>query len=245
MPYPRDMTPIERQDVAGKLAKLASDGSIDPRDILDALEIGVASFNLNQAPTAVWRQVVDNTHAGRSTAAGSGVDAIARLLETMSVHLPGRAELRDMAFRLAGTRRVPHGGNGATTQSIRQLFLSYSSLDRVDVDKLHDELKREHPTIEMFQDHRMAPGTRWYDAIYDAATGSSAMVCWATDSYLKSTFCAFEIGLATVSGVPLLPIFSPPELTGGLLPAYIGSTQGINGVPSQSIPEIINAMRLG
>ena len=243
MPYPRDLSPKEQLELANKVAPLALAGSVDPVDILITVGLPRGRFNLTQAPNVVWREIIQGLNAGMSQTAGSGCEALANLLETLASDgfLPGRVELRDMAFQLAHDQKAP-SATGKATGPVQRLFLSYSSLDRPDVDRLHDALKAMCPTLEIFQDHRMPPGTRWYDAINNAATAASKMVCWTTENYLKSPFCAFEIGLVTTAGTALIPVFAPPELKTKPLPAYLSPFQGIDGKAPLDIPHIAQAI---
>lgn len=233
--YSRDLDPRKRLDIAEKLAMLATDGDVEPSSLITRLNMSRGLFNLSQAPNAIWRQIVDNVHAGRSGDAGSGAVAIARLLEAMARELPGRQELLELAYQLGGGTVTTEG---AVIGQARQLFLSYSSKDRSNVDALYDALRVSRPNLDIFQDHRMSPGTIWHDAISNAAVGATAMVCWVTADYKASPYCAFEIGLATNCSTRIIPVFSPASLMNGVSPPYYGRYQGIKGTPEQSLTAV-------
>lgn len=231
MPYSRELLGSERLDVAHVLAAECSDGGVPVADVLARLDMAPGKFNLQQTPNAVWMDIVKAVHAGVHGRLGWGCDAVVFLLEEVTAtFLPGNIRLLKLARRLGEERkRGPGGvGGGPAGGAGGGLFLSYSRLDRADVDRLYEALKAERPGLTIYQDHRMPAGTVWFDTIFDAATGAAGMVCWTTEAYLKSTFCAFEMGLATTAGVRLMPVFVPPEVKTAMPAAYVSRWQGMD-----------------
>ena len=242
MAYSRDLLPIEKLKIARVIAEEAGD-IVAPADILAELNIDRARFNIRQPPRTVWTEIVDAVSLGISRDAGYGCDGIVQLLGviTSENHLPGNLRLRDLSFDL-GRGRAPPTATSRPGGGHRALFLSYCRDDRPDVDRLHDALKASRPEFEVYQDHRMPPGTRWFDAIFDAATRAPAMVCWTTAAYVKSPFCAFEIGLAAAAGVKRLPVLAPPMPADHALPVYISELQHIRSDDPVDIARIATAI---
>ncbi len=215
---PRELTGGEMVDIAKKLAHNAMAGNVNPQQILLALDISPAVFSNNLPANDLWFQIVQGVHAGRSPSAGFRGDAVGRLVDAVAQELQGNFDLNQLAYNL---------GQGAQSTRVGQpaIFLSYSSLDRPDVDHLHDALQQRDPTLSLFQDHRsIALGRDWLEEIRSAACGASIMACWLTANYLNSAFCSYEIGLAESRGAAIIPILAEPGAA-SRAPAYLSQQQ--------------------
>ncbi len=217
---PRELSPAELLEIAEKLADIAAAGGIQPINIVLAMDLSAAKFNLAGTPVEVWLKLVQAVYAGVSGKAGFRSDAVARLAEAVAAHVPGNADLNRLVFQLGrGVQQRVAGTRG--------IFLSYASANRADVDQLYVALQGANPQADIFQDHRsIALGQNWLNVIRDNAGSAALMVCWVTTAYLKSAFCNYEIGLAESRGTTLIPVFAEPGIS-SQASAYLTQPQGL------------------
>jgi hypothetical protein len=110
----------------------------------------------------------------------------------------------------------------------KSIFLSHSSKNRSDVDRLFLALEK-YPNYEIFQDYRsISPGKDWLEVIESSASNSSLMVCWVTEQYLESKFCHFEIGMAKSLDAKIVSILVDDTIS--KLPSYLERLQGIKPI---------------
>lgn len=216
----RKLEPSEIADIADRIAGAATAGLINPEIVLARLGLDACFLPANVSATDTWWKIAQAVHAGKSRKAGFQADAVATLVEVVADGLGGNAELAQLGHDLGAKTPAASGGS-------QGVFLSYSAADRSDVDRLYDAIMRRSPSTRVFQDHRsIAKGEDWLEAIRHAAQTGAMLACWVTDSYTKSAFCSYEIGLADSKGIKVVPIW-----VGGTLPrtapAYLNRPQGI------------------
>ena len=224
-------------DVSRKLSTNAIDGNINPSVILSLFELSPGQFNLAVPANDLWLKIVEAFHSGKSSKAGYRIDAIARLVDTVANELQGNAELNQLAHDLGQSSHSSSSGQKA-------IFLSYSSKDKIAVDRLYDEIIKQAPSLSVFQDYRsISPGKDWLDVIRSAAGTSSIMACWLTKNYFKSSFCQYEIGLADARGATIIPVLA--DTFSSKTPDYISRKQMISKQPIDYqwiAQELINAL---
>jgi hypothetical protein len=226
---PRELSPQELVDVSRKLADAAAEGGVDPKAILLKLGLSLAKFNLNGKGQDIWLDIVRNIHTGIGKTAGFRSDAVAKLIEAVTEDLPANTVLSELAFRLGQGAQHIAAGN-------KSIFLSYSRVNRSEVDQLHDALHAADPRLVLFQDYRsVALGQDWLSVIRNNAGNAALLVCWVTSDYLKSTFCNYEVGIAESLGVRIIPLLSEPGLLGSM-PAYLSKLQACQVVSPPDYP---------
>ena len=89
-----------------------------------------------------------------------------------------------------------------------RVFISHASSDSGWAEQLRDWLTEDgHGTfLDRHQDDGILPGEDWEKRLYSELQAADAVVCVVTDSYIKSVWCAAEIGAARALGAELLPV---------------------------------------
>lgn len=187
---PRELSGSEIVDIARQVSDCAVDGGVNHVPILRTFDIKPGIFPPNDPANDLWLRIVQAFYAGRSGKAGYRSDAVGRLVGAVGQELGGNDELNQLAYNL---------GQGGPSNPTGQccIFLSYSSKDRQQVDRLYSSLVNKDPVINVFQDHRsIALGRDWLNEIRENAGRAAIMACWLTGDYLNSTFCHYEVGIA-------------------------------------------------
>jgi TIR domain/AAA ATPase domain/WD domain, G-beta repeat len=100
-----------------------------------------------------------------------------------------------------------------------RVFISHASEDRALADEVHGWLT--HDGHEVFLDYHpdegIAVGDEWEQRLYERLRWADAVVCLVTSSYLASTWCAAEVGVARSQGSRLLPLLAEPGVEYPLL----------------------------
>ena len=89
-----------------------------------------------------------------------------------------------------------------------RVFISHAGADAVLAQRLHAWLDEDgHDTfLDQHRDDGILPGEEWETRLYKELRRADAVVCVVTDAYLKSVWCAAEIGAARALGAELLPV---------------------------------------
>ena len=93
------------------------------------------------------------------------------------------------------------------------VFISHSSADNDWAERIHDWLSQDgHEVYLDYDKHDGTPvGDEWEARLYERLRWADAVVCVVTPSYLKSVWCAAEIGAARALGSELLPVRASSE----------------------------------
>lgn len=99
------------------------------------------------------------------------------------------------------------------------IFVSYSHKDRRWADRLLTHLKplERHLAIDIWDDSRIAPGTRWRGEIEAALNNSIAAILLVSADFLASDFVMNEevptiLRIAETRGITVLPLLIAPCL---------------------------------
>ena len=89
-----------------------------------------------------------------------------------------------------------------------RVFISHAGADTALAQRLHAWLDEDgHDTfLDRHRDDGILPGEVWENRLYKELRTADAVVCVVTDAYLKSVWCAAEIGAARALGAELLPV---------------------------------------
>ncbi|MEV6252584.1 TIR domain-containing protein [Nocardia sp. NPDC051911] len=102
---------------------------------------------------------------------------------------------------------------------VARVFISHAGTDRAWADEIHGWLVAERH--EVFLDQHpvdgLAAGEEWEQRLYERLRWADAVVCVITPTYLRSTWCAIEIGIAKTLGSRLLPVRAAAGATHPLL----------------------------
>jgi len=194
-------------------------GGVSAPQIAAAIGLDLTRINFAVPAGDQWFALVNQADAGGSATARSGRAAVALLVDAVAQRLQGDAELSQLAHDLGYAPQPQAGG--------RSVFLSYSSKNRAEVDRLYDALRRADPSLDVFQDHRcIGPGQAWLDVIRGRAGRASLLACWLTGEFLRSAFVHYEIGIAESQGAKIVPLTVDPQAM-RKAPAYLQAKQGI------------------
>jgi hypothetical protein len=101
------------------------------------------------------------------------------------------------------------------------VFISYSSADVDWAERIHQWLSTHgHDAfLDHHKDDGVLVGEDWQQRMFERLRWADALVCVVTPNYVKSVWCAVEIGAARVSGSEILPVnaSAEPFPEGGLL----------------------------
>ena len=100
------------------------------------------------------------------------------------------------------------------------VFISHAGADSGWAKQVHGWLKEDGHEVflDRDRDDGVLPGEEWERLLYSQLREADAVVCVVTASYLKSVWCAAEIGAARALGTELLPVrFSPSDEIHSLL----------------------------
>jgi WD40 repeat protein len=102
---------------------------------------------------------------------------------------------------------------------VAKVFLSHASEDRVLACEVHGWLVEAGHEVFLDQDLRdgIALGEEWEQRLHERLRWANAVVCVVTSAYLKSTWCAIEVGIARSRGSQLLPLCAEPGVAHPLL----------------------------
>lgn len=94
-----------------------------------------------------------------------------------------------------------------------RVFLSYSTIDKKFVKRLHDALTSRE--IDVWTDESIAPGQSWTEAIKSAVESSDAIVAVLSPASAKSAAVSSELALAlsdrwSGKGKPIIPVLAAP-----------------------------------
>ncbi|MEV6325428.1 TIR domain-containing protein [Nocardia sp. NPDC051787] len=102
---------------------------------------------------------------------------------------------------------------------VARVFISHASADRAWADEIHGWLVADRH--EVFLDQHpvdgLAAGEEWEQRLYERLRWADAVVCVITQTYLRSIWCAIEIGIAKTLGSRLLPVRAAAGATHPLL----------------------------
>jgi WD40 repeat protein len=89
-----------------------------------------------------------------------------------------------------------------------RVFISHAGDDTALAQRLHTWLDEDgHDAfLDRHRDDGILPGEDWENRLYKELRRADAVVCVVTDAYLKSVWCAAEIGAARALGAELLPV---------------------------------------
>lgn len=103
-----------------------------------------------------------------------------------------------------------------TPQYRYDLFISYASANRADVQPVVDYLHRKRPSLRIFFDQReLTLGAAWQQQIFEALDDCNKVVAFYSPAYLASKVCKEEFNIA---------LFRHRETQNTLLPIYLYST---------------------
>ena len=89
-----------------------------------------------------------------------------------------------------------------------RVFISHAGADTTCAKQLFQWLKEDGHEAFLDQERNdgILPGEEWEKRLYKELRKADAVVCIVTESYLKSVWCAAEIGAARALGAELLPV---------------------------------------
>ncbi len=88
-----------------------------------------------------------------------------------------------------------------------QIFISYSTRDRLAVDKLADDLRKRHYPVWMDIDEKgLSPGEEWRKELINQVKASAAVIACVSPDFLESEYCKLEIDTAMANNIPVLPV---------------------------------------
>ncbi len=89
-----------------------------------------------------------------------------------------------------------------------RVFISHAGADTCWAEQLHQwlEADRHEAFLDRHKDDGLLPGEEWEKRLYAELRRADAVVCVVTESYVKSVWCAAEIGAARALGTELLPL---------------------------------------
>ena len=89
-----------------------------------------------------------------------------------------------------------------------RVFISHAGADTACAKQLYQWLKEDghEAFLDQERDDGILPGEDWEKRLYKELRKADAVVCIVTESYLKSVWCAAEIGAARALGAELLPV---------------------------------------
>ncbi|PJF31243.1 MAG: hypothetical protein CUN51_05090 [Candidatus Thermofonsia Clade 1 bacterium] len=100
-----------------------------------------------------------------------------------------------------------------TAQYRYDLFISYASANRADVQPVVDYLQRQRPSLRIFFDRReLTLGDAWQQQIFEALDDCNKVVAFYSPAYLASKVCKEEFNIA---------LFRHRETENTLLPIYL------------------------
>lgn len=92
-------------------------------------------------------------------------------------------------------------------QARQHIFISYSRSDRIAVDKLVEELRKQDYWLWMDVDERgIEPGEDWRNELKEQMSNAEAVIACISPDFLRSPFCQDEIKQAHVEGKPIFPV---------------------------------------
>jgi WD40 repeat protein len=91
---------------------------------------------------------------------------------------------------------------------VARVFISHAGADTCWAEQVHRCLEEDgHDAFfDRDIDDGVLPGEEWQDRLYAELRKADAVVCILTGAYLRSVWCAAEIGAARVQGTELLPV---------------------------------------
>ncbi len=101
-----------------------------------------------------------------------------------------------------------------------RVFLSHASEDVELACELHAWLVDQRHTVFLDRDlrHGLAVGEDWERRLHERLRWADAVLCIITSAYVKSTWCAAEVGVSRSRGSRLLPVVAEPGVVHPLLP---------------------------
>jgi hypothetical protein len=112
-------------------------------------------------------------------------------------------------------------------QAQRTAFLSYSHLDKANVDRLKTDF--DSLGWNAWCDSELTGGQRWWDGVLQQIRSCDLFVVALSDSSFKSEACSRELSYATALGKPVLPILVGAPVEDALLPPVLSETQRVDG----------------
>jgi WD40 repeat protein len=102
---------------------------------------------------------------------------------------------------------------------VARVFLSHASEDRRVAGKVHGWLSAGGHEVFLDQDLRdgITVGEQWQDRLYERLRWADAVLCVITAAYVRSVWCAAEVGIAQSRGARLLPLLAEPGVEHPLL----------------------------
>ncbi len=96
---------------------------------------------------------------------------------------------------------------------VANVFISHSSADNSWAQEIHQWLLEDRHNVFLDRDKQdgIPAGDQWERRLYERLRWADAVVCVVTPSYLKSAWCAAEIGAAHALGSELLPVRASSE----------------------------------
>jgi WD40 repeat protein len=100
-----------------------------------------------------------------------------------------------------------------------RVFVSHASGDRFVAEQLHAWLKSAGNEVFLDQNVRdgLTVGDVWEQRLYERLRWADAVVCILTADFLRSSWCAAEIGIARSQGSRLMPVVAESGITHPLL----------------------------
>lgn len=88
------------------------------------------------------------------------------------------------------------------------VFISHSSADNDWAEKVHLWLEEDGHDVFLDRDERdgIIIGDEWERRLYERLRRADAVVCVVTEAYVKSVWCAAEIGAGRALGIEMLPV---------------------------------------
>jgi len=106
---------------------------------------------------------------------------------------------------------------------VARVFLSHATEDRRVAGEVHGWLSTDGHEVFLDQDLRdgITVGEQWQDRLYERLRWADAVLCLITAAYVRSVWCAAEVGIAQSRGARLLPLLAEQ----GVMHPLLGSTQ--------------------
>ena len=104
-----------------------------------------------------------------------------------------------------------------------RVFLSHATEDHRVAGEVHGWLSTDGHEVFLDQDLRdgITVGEQWQDRLYERLRWADAVLCLITAAYVRSVWCAAEVGIAQSRGARLLPLLAEQ----GVMHPLLGSTQ--------------------
>ena len=124
--------------------------------------------------------------------------------------------------------QVLNATESAVQQLPERIFMSHAVSDEARLLPSIERLRHQYDCHPFLCADTIPAGQRWHDEIESALRSSHVVLAFCSESYNRSTYCAYEIGFAQALEIPVRPIL----LDGQAPPAFL---QHLN---APSIPRI-------